>query len=176
MREVQRGSRDAFGVLVSRHVDPLYAYALRLCQHPATAEDMVQETWLTLWQKARGYNPRKARVSTWLHRILHNRYVDKLRRERPETLTHLDEAQESAAEATDADSLEQLNKMVDALPLNQKSAITLTYLQGFSNRETATIMGISTRAVESLLARARATLHAGRQTAESANAANETTS
>ncbi len=175
MREVQRGSRDAFGVLVARHVDALYAYALRLSQHPATAEDMVQETWLTLWQKARSYNPHKARVSTWLHRILHNRYIDGRRRERPEAMTSLDEAYEPAAAATGADSLAQLNKLVDELPLNQKSALTLTYLQGFSNRETAEIMGMSVRAVESLLARARAALHAGRETPGAQSALDETT-
>ncbi len=166
MREVQRGSRDAFSTLVLRHLDALYAYALRLSQHPATAEDMVQETWLTLWQKARSFNPRKARLSTWLHRVLHNRYVDTLRRERADITAPLDDYPDPAGERSmtpASDQLDELDGMINTLPLTQKSALTLTYLQGFSNRETAEIMGLSTRAVESLLARARATLLARRE-------------
>ncbi len=170
MTAIQRGNREAFSLLVSRHLDALYNYALRLSRDRPAAEDLVQDTWLAVWQKARSYNPRKARVTTWLHRILHNRHVDTVRRTRPELLADGDEAdiEALAAAADDADdqqthSHEQLDKLINTLPFEQKSALTLSYLQGFSNREVGAIMGIGTRAVESLLARARRNLIKARE-------------
>ncbi len=169
MKAIQRGNREAFSLLVSRHLDALFGYAMRLSGERAAAEDLVQDTWLAVWQKARSYNARKARVSTWLHRILHNRHIDNVRRRVPERLADTDEADIAALAATDdpvdeqAPSHEQLDKLIDTLPFEQKSALTLSYLQGFSNRDVGAIMGIGTRAVESLLARARKNLIKARE-------------
>ncbi len=170
MTAIQRGNREAFSLLVSRHLDALYAYALRLSRDRAAAEDLVQDTWLAVWQKARSYNARKARVSTWLHRILHNRHIDNVRRRNPELLADTGEPNvESLAAPADepverqAPRHEQLDRLIDTLPFEQKSALTLSYLQGFSNRDVGAIMGIGTRAVESLLARARKNLIKARE-------------
>ena len=156
MARSQDGDRAAFGALVHRHVDALYGYARRLVGHPVVAEDLVQDAWLSAWQQAHRYNPRKASVRTWLYRILHNRCIDQLRAARPhETLGDED----LAAPSPDSDAeLEQLSRALDGLAEQQRAAIALTYLSGFSNRECARILGVRLRAFESLLARARGAL------------------
>ncbi len=162
MRRAQRGDREAFAMLVHRHIDPLYSYALRLCRVPSMAEDLVQEAWLAAWQNAASYKPGKARLSTWLHRILHNKFIDDVRKDRmdtnPQAIATALDATDIEADAVARQHAELLDGLIDGLPQNQKSAIVLAHIQGFSNAETADIMGTSVRAVESLLARGRRAL------------------
>ncbi len=162
MRRAQRGDREAFAMLVHRHIDPLYNYALRLCRVPVMAEDLVQEAWLAAWQSAASYKPGKARLSTWLHRIVHNKFIDAARKDRMDTnpqviATAVDDS-DMEVNAVARQQVELLDDLIDDLPPNQKSAVVLTHIQGFSNAETADIMGVSVRAVESLLARGRRAL------------------
>lgn len=162
MRRAQRGDREAFAMLVHRHIDPLYSYALRLCRAPSMAEDLVQEAWLAAWQNAASYKPEKARLNTWLHRILHNKFIDAVRKDRldtdPEVIAAAADPSDIEADMATRQYAELLDGLIDGLPQKQKSAVVLTHLQGFSNAETADIMGMSVRAVESLLARARRAL------------------
>jgi RNA polymerase sigma-70 factor (ECF subfamily) len=162
MHSASQGDKDAFAILVGRHVNALYHYALRLSLSPASAEDLVQDAWLAAWQHAARFDRARAKVSTWLHRIVHNKFVDHMRKAHS---TSNDEALSTAADTYNAEDVfadSQAHKLLDALvtelPQNQRAAIVLSYVQGFSNREVAQIMSIRLRAAESLLARARATL------------------
>jgi len=159
MAQAQRGDKDSFSTLIRRHLDALFTYAMRLTHSTVSAEDLVQETCLAAWQHAARYRPSKAKVTTWLHKILHNKFIDGVRKAAPEYDENV-VATALAHGSTDEEVMhmqaqDRLLKLIGNLPVNQKSAILLTYMQGFSNREVAQIMNISTRALESLLARAR---------------------
>jgi len=174
MQRAADGDQKAFAELVSRHIDSLYGYARRLCYNDTMAEDLVQDTWLAAWQHAQRYRPEKSAVSTWLHRILHNRFIDHTRRRATRTehsgsatdmpATALEiatleaSAQEQARQLEQAQMVARLDQCLGELPEQQRAAVTLTHLQGFSNRDVAHILGLSVRATESLLARARRTL------------------
>lgn len=159
MAMVAGGDREAYGVLVRRHVDPLYNYAFRLCRVSADAEDLVQETLLKAWTSASSFNPRRAELTTWLHRILRNRFIDTTRKGRIEVaeevcLKDVAEAfHDTGSDAVNADAT--LNQLIGGLPESQRSALLLSHAQGFSNRQIAHILGVSVRAAESLLARGR---------------------
>ncbi|HEY3235167.1 MAG TPA: sigma-70 family RNA polymerase sigma factor, partial [Polyangiaceae bacterium] len=71
IQKVAGGDASAYRELVLRHGARLHHFALRVTGSAAEAEDVVQETFLRLWQRARDYSPR-ARVTTWLHRIALN--------------------------------------------------------------------------------------------------------
>ena len=162
MISVAQGDQAAFGILVRRHVDALYTYANRLVRSASQAEDLVQEAWLAAWQHAHRFNPRKAKLTTWLHRILHNKFIDVIRKNQ---IIYDDDVVAAAASPYNADDVQEnrqeialLNELITQLPQDQKSAITLTHVQGFSNREVAQILSMKLRAAESLLARARRNL------------------
>lgn len=161
-KKAKHGNAEAFAVLVHRHINPLYGYAYRLTKSSASADDLVQDTWLAAWQAIGSFNPEKASLSTWLHRILHNKYIDTLRKSR-DTLTdneisELPDDHNVERSFTQAQRQQALNKLIDALPENQRSALVLYYMQGFTNAEVANILGIKLRAAESLIARARKAL------------------
>lgn len=181
---VTQGDSRAFAELAQRHLPAIETYARRLLADEAAAQDIAQETLLVLWQRSTEFKPEKARLTTWLHRVAHNRCIDLLRRQKRETRMPSDEifsrqensahggvrgesvgevgAEESAPTVTFSRTPEgnaaAMNAALRNLPESQRTALVLTYYQNLSNREVATVMNSSTRAVESLLCRARGNL------------------
>lgn len=114
---------------------------------------------MRIWQKASTFRPGNVRVTTWMHQIAHNVFVDAWRRREP-TQSLDDEMIEAVVspEPYDDGATLQLQASIARLPLAQRTAVSLSLLSGFSTDETGHIMGISAHAVESLIARARRTL------------------
>jgi RNA polymerase sigma-70 factor (ECF subfamily) len=79
VRAVASGSEEALAALYDRHVDGVHAVALRLTGDRGIAEEVVQETFLALWNRAELFNPELASLGTWLRSIARNRTVDRLR-------------------------------------------------------------------------------------------------
>jgi len=159
---VGHGDVASYRELVRRHAGKLSGFARRLLRDEAEAEDVVQETFLRLWQRARDYTP-SARFSSWLFRIAHNLAVDRLR-----ARGHLSALDDSAEPVSAAQPLlldekrraEALGEALRALPPRQGAAMTLVHLQGLSGAEAAEVLGVGAEALESLLARARRALKA----------------
>ena len=187
MAAVVRGDQSAYQTLVRAHLPAITRYALRLLGTPRDTEDIAQETFLRLWTTAVRWDPEKAKLTTWLHRITHNLCVDHLRRhKRVSLVAEFDEQPRGEAQPysptepalhdalferasdqpTDQEALETkaehdaLEHALMGLPEAQRSALLLCYFQGFSNKETAAIMALSVTAVESLIARAKRGLRA----------------
>ena len=79
VRAVASGSEEALATLYDRHVDGIHAAALRLTNDRQLAEEVVQETFLALWNRAELFDPAVASLATWLRTIARNRTVDRLR-------------------------------------------------------------------------------------------------
>ncbi len=79
VQAVATGSQDALAALYDRHVDGVHAVALRLTNDRQIAEEVVQETFLALWNRAELFDPSIASLATWLRTIARNRTVDRLR-------------------------------------------------------------------------------------------------
>jgi RNA polymerase sigma-70 factor, ECF subfamily len=173
MALVRARHEDAFATLVDRHLDAVHRYLIRLTGSPDDADELAQETFLRLWQKADAYRPGTVRLTTWLHRIAHNIAVDSLRRARPEPLEDssriVDDCADPARAAASTELQQLLDRAIAALPPAQRAALLLCQVQGFANRDAAAIMGVSVRSLESLLARARRTLRQRIEASESAS-------
>ena len=161
MRQVSRGDRDAFAAVMAVHAPTIERFALRLLLQRQRAEEVLQETMLKAWREAARYNSDRARLSTWLHQIAHNLCVDILRRQSHEQpLTENADAIIGSEESPEDALLTQeghrrFTTAISALSQRHRTALVLTYYQSLPNRDTAQIMGISIRALESLLVRAR---------------------
>ena len=79
VREVAAGSQSALGALYDRYVDAVYAAASRLTSDRQVVEEVVQETFLALWNRAELFDPNLGSLAAWLHTIARNRTVDRLR-------------------------------------------------------------------------------------------------
>jgi len=79
VREVATGSQDALAELYDRHASAVFAAACRLTTDRQLAEEVVQETFLAVWNRAELFNPATGSLAAWLHTIARNRTVDRLR-------------------------------------------------------------------------------------------------
>lgn len=79
VREVAAGSYDALADLYDRHGAAIFAVARRLTTDRGVAEEVVQDTFLALWDRAESFDPRMGSLAAWLHTIARNRTVDRLR-------------------------------------------------------------------------------------------------
>jgi len=161
---VAEGDAAAYHELVARHAAPLRHFALRVTRDAADADDVVQETFLRLWQRAADYVP-EARVTTWLHRIAHNSCVDRLRAKR--RLEALDDESDAPPVSASQPRLLEAKRRAQALeealaliPERQAAALTLVHLNGLSGAEAAEVLSVSEEALESLLSRGRRALKA----------------
>jgi RNA polymerase sigma-70 factor (ECF subfamily) len=79
VRAVATGSQDALAALYDRHAGAVYAVASRLTNDRQLAEEVVQETFLAVWNRAELFDPASGSLAAWLHTIARNRTVDRLR-------------------------------------------------------------------------------------------------
>ena len=79
VQAVATGSEEALAALYDRHAGGIHAVALRLTRDRQIAEEVVQETFLALWNRAELFDPAVASLATWLRAIARNRTVDRLR-------------------------------------------------------------------------------------------------
>ncbi|WP_030762514.1 RNA polymerase sigma factor SigM [Streptomyces sp. NRRL F-2664] len=161
------GDPDAFGELVRRHRDRLWAVALRTLGDREEAADAVQDALVSAYRAARTFRGESA-VTTWLHRITVNACLDRARKaasrrtapiddtERLERLLEPHESAEAPAERQDLHR--QLLAALRTLPEEQRAALVLVDMQGYPVAEAADILDVPTGTVKSRCARGRAKL------------------
>ncbi|RJL32276.1 RNA polymerase sigma factor SigM [Bailinhaonella thermotolerans] len=157
------GAADAFSEIVRRHRDRMWAVALRTLGDPDEAADAVQDAFVSAFRKAAGFRG-EAAVSTWLHRIVVNACLDRLRRKslRPVADDELVEAAERDSPMPDQTGDRELAMEVTAalrhLPPDQRAALVLVDMMGYSVDEAARVLEVPTGTVKSRCARGRAKL------------------
>jgi RNA polymerase sigma-70 factor (ECF subfamily) len=158
---VGSGDSAACRSLMEAHLGRVHAYAWHMLGDPGEAEDVAQEAFLRLWRQAGNWRA-EARVGTWLHRVVHNLCIDRLRRRRSNTGEEPPDLPDPAIGPAGVRQRAQVARAVEAairrLPERQRDAIALVHYQELGNIEAANIMGISVEALESLLARGRRSL------------------
>ncbi|MEN3614706.1 RNA polymerase sigma factor SigM [Plantactinospora sp. ZYX-F-223] len=163
------GDRDAFATLFHRHRDRLWAVALRTVTDREEAADALQDALLSAHRSAARFRG-EAAVTTWLHRIVVNACLDRIRRRQahptvplPDSTRPLDTARwqggvEPAAPAIDHDTTLVVRQALAELPVEQRAALVLVDLQGYPVAEVAEILGVAEGTVKSRCARGRARL------------------
>ncbi len=161
LKRIADGDNHACRVIMDRHLKPVYAFAYRMLGNRCDAEDIAQEVFLRLWKQAPKWKP-DALVNTWLHQIVHNLCIDKLRRKCEYLPGVLPEQTDPSAGPLEKHHQKQVAQHVShalsLLPERQNIAINLVHFQGISNIEAAHIMDVTVEALESLLARGRRSL------------------
>ncbi|CAL9473262.1 hypothetical protein SUDANB58_02900 [Streptomyces sp. enrichment culture] len=161
------GDPDAFGELVRRHRDRLWAVALRTLGDREEAADAVQDALVSAYRAAHTFRGQSA-VTTWLHRITVNACLDRARKaasrrtapvEDAERLEQLLEPHESASAPAERNDLHRrLLAALATLPPEQRAALVLVDMQGYPVAEAARVLDVPVGTVKSRCARGRARL------------------
>jgi RNA polymerase sigma-70 factor (ECF subfamily) len=157
MLRYKDGDTAAFETLYRRHNDALYRYLLRLCRHPATAEDVFQEVWGKIINTRASYRP-TAKFTTFIYRVARNCFIDHARRnKRHANSTELDP--ELHADPSDLPETlverglakERLALALKNLPEEQRDAFLLHEEAGLSIDEIASVTGCNRETAKSRL-------------------------
>lgn len=152
------GDPHAFAELFSRHRRQLYRLAHLTTRHPEDAADALQDAMLSAHRGAAKFR-HDAAVSSWLHRIVVNACLDRLRRESNRVTTPLDPDAYYENDATPAvDTAIVVHHALMRLPVEQRAAVVAVDMQGYSVADTARLLGVAEGTVKSRCARARARL------------------
>jgi RNA polymerase sigma-70 factor (ECF subfamily) len=158
------GDPQAFAELVRRHRDRLWAVALRTIGDREEAADAVQDALLAAHRNAARFRGDSA-VTTWLHRIVVNACLDRIRRRQSHPTVPLPDGNragdrptgvEPAAPIQDHDTALVVREALAALPPDQRAAIVLVDVQGYPVTEAAEILGVAEGTIKSRCARGRA--------------------
>ncbi len=160
------GDPEAFGELVRRHRDRLWAVALRTTSDPEDASDALQDALISAYRNASSFRGESA-VTTWLHRVVVNACLDRMRRRKVRPTVPLpDEDGDTgyrglADPRDDLDRLElrmEIDKARAALPVDQRAAVVLVDVEGLSVAEAAEVLGVPEGTIKSRCSRGRARL------------------
>jgi RNA polymerase sigma-70 factor, ECF subfamily len=144
MAALRLGQLEALGTIYDRHHRPALALAWRILGDRESAEEIVQEAFLTVWRRARIYQAERGALRGWLLRIVRNRSIDRLRRTIPRGPTA--QLNESLADSQAIDTFgavdqgfarERVVRALASLPPAQRDTINLAYYRGLTHEEIA---------------------------------------
>ncbi|GAC1658253.1 MAG: sigma-70 family RNA polymerase sigma factor [Candidatus Dormibacteraceae bacterium] len=155
---LRAGDQDAFRALYRRHAARLHGFALKMLNSADDAEEMVEEVFMEVWQRAGSYDPRRGPPLAWIFIIARSRIIDRLRRRQraqralawqPEVVKDPhDETWTRLVAGT-------VRAAVDGLPREQREVLDACYYGGLSQSEAASLLGLPLGTVKT---RARAAL------------------
>jgi len=150
------GDKDAFGEIVRRHRDRLWAVALRTLGNPEDAADALQEALISALRGAGSFRG-DAAVSSWLHRIVVNACIDRVRRRQARPTVPLAET-DPPERPVDSDTALDVRAALATLPVEQRMALVLVDMQGYSVADAAALLDVAEGTIKSRCSRGRARL------------------
>jgi RNA polymerase sigma-70 factor, ECF subfamily len=168
IERARSGDERAFAQLVDRYRDRAYAIALRMLRSPGEAEEAAQDAFVRVWRALPGFRG-ESKFSTWLHRIVVHRCLDRAavlrtRRGRETELEHVPELVAEADRTLDPVArmkAARLSQLMTELTEVQRIVVTLFYHQDRSLEDVARTLGLPENTVKTHLHRARAVLREG---------------
>lgn len=134
---------QALSLLYDKYAPALFGVIKRICKDDTVAQDLLQETFITIWKKSDAYDPNKGRFYTWAYRIAKNKTLNFLRK--PNQLIQTDDLSVYAsreAEEFSKDSFTELKGSINKLEAHHKRAIELVYFSGLTHNEAHKAMDV----------------------------------
>ena len=153
------GDRYAFEELFHRHHRQLHRVARLTSRSAEDAEDALQDAMVSAHRGAGSFR-HDAAVSSWLHRIVVNACLDRLRRNKSHLTTALDDVYQVADQTAQVETAIAVHRALMRLPVEQRAAVVAVDMHGYSVADTAAMLGVAEGTVKSRCARARARLAA----------------
>ena len=141
MRVAAGQDRQAFARLFEKLAPRVKAYMMKLGARPEFAEEVAQETFITVWRKASQFDRRKSSAVTWIFTIARNQRIDRLRKEnRPaldpnEPMLVPDEPLDPLGEMEQSVVVKHVTASINELPADQQEVIRLSFIEGLSHKE-----------------------------------------
>ncbi len=147
--------REAFATLFDMFAPRVKSFMMRKGASAEIAEDLVQETMITVWSKAALFMPERGGVSTWIFTIARNLRIDRLRREKTSLYTDIDDYDAESNDPAQDDAMSRLQedgfvaRALAQIPEEQRTLLLLSYVEDLPQSEIATRLQIPLGTVKS---------------------------
>lgn len=159
---IAQGDDRAFQEIVNRYIQPIWRLASNILNDRHEAEDVVQDVFMTLWDKDLNWDARGAKFSTWLYRVVLNKCIDIKRKKSRQCQSDIDipklfedERPDGHARLSEKQTSDTVLRAIGTLSAPQQEALKLFYYEDLSLNEIAKRMNSSLDSVKSLLKRGR---------------------
>jgi RNA polymerase sigma-70 factor (ECF subfamily) len=172
LRLIAHARADALSVLYDRYARLIYSLAYRVVGDPSAAEEVTQDVFLRVWEKANTYQSEQAKVSTWLVSIARHRAIDLVRQrgaraegysaaweDLPQSIIPRTEGRNPEELSGQAIQAKRVREAIATLPVEQRQALALAYFQGYSHSEIAEKIGEPLGTVKTRIRLAMQKLH-----------------
>jgi RNA polymerase sigma-70 factor (ECF subfamily) len=170
LQKISRRDANAFAALYERYATVLYSLCLAVLKKPDEAEDVLQECFLTVWEKASAFNGMKGSAYTWLVTLTRHRAIDRLRSknfqmrlQKPADFDFDAIADDGANTPLEAASFSERAEIVQkafaTLPVAQREVLRLAYFEGCSQSEIAGRLQVPLGTVKTRTRQAMKKLH-----------------
>ena len=166
---VRNGRYKGHEAMLSRYADRVFAMIVKLVPNVLDAQELTQDVFLRAFDRINSYDPQRSSLSTWLCRIAYRRALDFLKRNHPQVLSIednqvwqtdiSDEQLEAELSTNRKERIELLGRLIDELPTDERTLLTLYYYDGYPLTEIAYIMGIDAKVLANRLYRTRKKLY-----------------
>jgi RNA polymerase sigma-70 factor (ECF subfamily) len=162
LERLRRRDVHAAGAVIARYQHRLFRYLMKLVGDTATAEDLFQQTWLKVFEKASSYDPSRS-FDGWLFTIAHNVVIDHYRRRSPRSLDQAGRDDDAKPLAVSPDAFELLLERersslvattLKGLPMAYREVLALRFQEDMKLEEIARVLSIPLPTVKSRLHRA----------------------
>lgn len=160
LERVARKDRAAFSALYQATSAKLYGIALRILRRRDLADEVLQEVYVKIWDRAGDFDASRASPVTWLATIMRNRALDEIRRQRPASIEDYPEALNIASGEESAlmrvmrgEDGRRLAECLTQLEPNRRDMVVLAYCEGFSRDELAAKYGQPVNTIKTWLRR-----------------------
>jgi RNA polymerase sigma-70 factor (ECF subfamily) len=166
---VRDGRREGYEAMLCRYADRVFAMIVKLVPNVMDAQELTQDVFLRAFDRINSYDPQRSSLSTWLCRIAYRRALDFLKRNHPQVVslednqvwqTDISDEQLEAELSTNREErIKILERLIDELPTDERTLLTLYYYDGYPLTEIAYIMGIDAKVLANRLYRTRKKLY-----------------
>lgn len=166
LARVADGDRQAFAALYAATSAKLWGIVVRILPRRDLAEEVLQDAYLRIWERASGFDPARASPITWMATIARNRAIDEVRRRKPissiedapEALEVAEAAADPLQSAVQSEALRRLNECLEGLEPQRREMVLLAYYAGLSRDELAARFATPVNTVKTWLHRSLAQL------------------
>lgn len=146
LQALQAHDQEAFGFLYDAYSKALYGVILQIITEPATAEDVLQEVFVKIWQNIGTYDAQKGRLYTWMLNITRHTAIDRTRsrdfNNRAKTTGLEESVYEKAGGSAGTVEDVGLKKVLGSLAPESRRLLELSYFHGYTQEEIARLLGI----------------------------------
>lgn len=156
MADIASGDRQSLGKLYDQFAEKVFVIATSILGNRKEAEDLVHDVFLEVWSRAKSYDADRGTVETWLGMIARSRSIDRTRlarwkqRKTSRSLEDISMSKDTAwSRPSSRADRQNLRKVIDQLPADQKAVVMLAYFSGFTSSEIASRLSVPIGTVKS---------------------------